>query len=407
MKNISSEALMDNQIAVTANSRTDWFSIVVLTIAAIVFVTAELLPVGIIREISASFAEPIGKTGLMVTGYAWTVAISAVLITAFLTPLERRVLLLVITIIFAVANFLVACAPSLNILFIARILGAFSHGVFWSTVGPLCVRLSGNSSKARATAMVFGGIAIATVIAVPVGTLLTQWLGWRLAFAMIAVMSFLITITIWIRFPKLPSDSIGALNQISQLLRHPLMRRLMPATALALTGHFCAFTYISLLLEQHLGIAHHFLAWYLFLFGCAGVIGNWLAGLLNDHHLCRASQWIMIMMASVIIAAACLPKGANLSAALLVIIWGAGICLLTVTLQSLILTLPSQLTDTASSLHVSMFNTGIGAGALLGGLCVDYLSPQIAAWSGGAMLLMAAIFLGLPITQNLTKNSLA
>lgn len=384
---------------------TDWFSIIILTIAAITFVTAELLPVGILPEISLCFHQPIGKVGLMVTGYAWTVAASAVLITAWLAPLERRILLLFITSLFAAANVLVACSPSLSFLFFARILGAFSHGVFWSIVGPLCVRLSGHSSKARATSIVFGGIAVATVLAVPAGTLLAQWFGWRMAFVGIACISFLLTVAIVIRFPCLPSTSHSCLNQLSQLVRHPMLHRLCPATALALTGHFCAFTYIGPLLEKSVGIAYSQLAFYLFLFGMAGVIGNLIAGKLPDHQLQRACQWVMAVMAIVIVSCACIPKESHVFAALFIIVWGASICFLTVALQSLILTLPSAMTDAASAIHVSMFNTGIGTGALLGGLIVDHLPVQMVAWVGGACLLATAVMMGWPIRQNKLINS--
>lgn len=374
-------------------TNTNWLSVFALTLAAIVFVTAELLPIGILPEISVSLHQSIGKVGLIVTSYAWTVAISAVLITTGLAALERKILLFLILIVFAVANLLVACSPSLSYLFIARVISAFSHGVFWSTVGPLCVRLSGQTSKARVTAIVFGGIAIATVVAVPVGTLLSQWLGWRVAFIAIALTSFVIAIIIGFVFPRLSSDNHRALNSIPQLLRHPLMQRLCPATALALTGHFCALTYISPLLEKGIGISYHYLAFYLFLFGAAGFLGSGLAGMLGEHHLFRAAQYITITMGIVIIGLACLPIGANVSAACLIIIWGACICLLTVTLQSLIFTLPVHLRDAASALYVSMFNTGIGSGALLGGLFIDYLSPKGVAWIGGFILFMAAAIL--------------
>jgi len=262
------------EISLSKQRSTDWFSILLLACTAMVFVTAELLPVGILGEISRSFSAPVGKVGLMVTGYAWTVALSAVLITSFLGSFERRTLLIGITLLFAVANVLVACAPSLTMLFIARVVGAFGHGVFWSMVGPICIRLSGNASKARATSVVFGGIAVAAVIAVPGGTLLSQFVGWRYAFGMIALASLLLMVAIVWRFPKLPSNTKGSLKQLPQLLRHPLMRRLCPSTALALTGHFCAFTYVSLLLEKGVRITPDHLAFYLFLpeaFACIAI----------------------------------------------------------------------------------------------------------------------------------------
>ncbi|OGT21834.1 MAG: hypothetical protein A3C55_03950 [Gammaproteobacteria bacterium RIFCSPHIGHO2_02_FULL_42_13] len=395
-------SISTSETVMPESAKSDWFALIILTITAIVFVTAELLPVGILPEISASFQQPIGRVGLMVTGYAWTVAISAVLITSYLASLERRKLLFFISVLFAVANFMVACSSSLAVLFIARVIGAFSHGVFWSIAGPLCLRLSGHTSKARVATVVFSGIAIATVVAVPAGTVLAQHLGWQAAFASIAFINLIIAFLVVVRFPPtLTSESRSYLSQLPQIICHPLLRRLFPSTALALTGHFCAFTYISLLLIKGVGVSPAHLAFYLFLFGGAGVIGNVLAGKLVDSQLKQACLWIMIVMAIAIMLCAFLPLGASISAGFLVIIWGAGICMLTVSIQSLILTLPIQIADVASAMNVSMFNVGIGSGALFGGLIVDHMPLEAVALVGGITLLMAAAIMAWPIKEKI------
>jgi predicted MFS family arabinose efflux permease len=159
---------------------------------------------------------------------------------------------------------------------------------------------------------------------------------------------------------------------------------------LALTGHFCVLTYITVLLEQKIGIASSHVAFYLFLFGVAGVVGNILVGRLADHYLQRACLWIMILMVVVVIALGCLSADAVMGAALLIMLWGAAICALTISLQSLILTLPAALTSIASAVYVSMYNAGIGGGALLGGMLIDHFPPQVLAWVGGTLLLLAA-----------------
>ncbi len=377
---------------------------VILTMGSIVFVTAEILPVGILSEISNSFSAPIGKVGLMVTGYAWAVAISAVFITRLLSNMDRRNLLLIITLLFFLANLFVAITPSLNGLYIARIVAAFSHGVFWSIIGPLCVRLSVSTNKAKATGLVFGGIAIASVIAVPLGVLLTQWVGWRMAFLALAIVSLAIAIAVWLFFPRLPSENRTSLKQIGQLLFHPFLQRLYPATILALTGHFCAFTYIAFILEKMIQIPHQSLAFYLFLFGISGFIANLIVGIIPDQYLRMTSQWDMWIMAIVIVLCTLIPKSSFWMAAIVMVIWGAGIAVLTVTLQSLILTLPTHLMDIASAVHVSCFNIGIGSGALIGGIIADsYGSAQFISWASGTVLIIAGFIL---MTAPYLKNSL-
>lgn len=374
-----------------------WLAVALLSLAALVFVTAELIPVGILHEIGQTFHEPVGRVGLMVTGYAWTVALSAVFVTGLLTRLERRALLLTIMTAFALGNLLVAVAPSLPLLFAGRVLGAFSHGVFWSIAGPLAVRLVSGAAKARATAVVFGGIAVATVIAVPAGTFLAQAIGWRFTFAAIALVSLAIAGLALVFFPILPSEGGNRFGMLPVLLRRPLLRRTLPATALALTGHFCAFTYVGPLLEQEVGIRHSSLGFYLIVFGLAGAVGNGVVGLVSDRFLRPATAAAMAAMALTIAACAGLASGRPLLAMGLVAIWGGGICLLTVTLQSLVLRLAPDAGDTASSMHVAMFNTGIGSGALLGGLLIDRATPAVPAWAGSAALAAAMLIVAWPV----------
>lgn len=391
---------------VVEKDKTQWFSILILAIAAAIFVTAELLPVGILLEVGTSFHQPIGKVGLMVTGYAWTVAISALLITSWLASLERRALLLVIMLIFSIANLLVAFSPSLLWLFIARVIGAFSHGVFWSIVGPLSIRLVGNTAKAKATSIVFGGMAVASIFAVPIGILLAQSLGWRSAFISIAAISLLIAIAIILKFPRLQGEnkSHSYVKQMPILLKHPLLQRVFPATALALTGHFCAFTYISALLEKRIGIDEQQLPFYLFLFGISGVIGNAFSGMLADRMLRHTGQLTMLMMAIVLILMSYFQGGMIFLLVCLVAIWGMSMCLLTVTLQSLILTVPQSIAGAASAMHVSMFNIGIGTGALLGGYCIDNLPVQAVALTGSFSLFVSAIIMMWPLKKQQTVN---
>lgn len=374
-------------------------SLFILMLAAIIFVTAELVPVGILPEISSSLHYQVGTIGLIITGYAWTVTLSAVLITAYFSIWERRKLLLSIMIVFAVANLAVANATSLPILFLGRILGALSHGIFWASVGGLCVKLANNLSVSRATAIVFGGIAVATVFAVPTGTLIAQYLGWRAVFDIISLGSVLVTILIYFNFPKIPGQTNNQWRHIPETFRHPLLRYLFPATVLAITGHFCAFTYISLLLQKIIKIPNYYLAIYLFLFGIAGVIGNIIAGMLKDQQLLHASILAMLSLSIAIIMCIYLPSNAFITTAVLIAIWGIGICILTVSLQSLILTLPKSIVDTASAIHVSMFNAGIGAGAFLGGIIIDKLHITIVAETGSLLLFVAAIILIMPLNK--------
>ncbi|MDE9458094.1 MFS transporter [Xenorhabdus bovienii] len=394
----------DCQSAVTKSVRkTSWFSIIILSLAAIIFVTAELLPIGVLHEIGNTYNKSAGNIGLIVTGYAWVVALSAISATSFFMKVEKKKLVIGILLAFSISNLIVSFAPNLFWLYIGRVIGAFFHGVFWSIVGPLAVRLVPDSGKAKATSLVFGGIAIASVAVVPIATFVSQNIGWRLSFISLAIMGLLITIAVLFSMPKVHQADASKKIAIKEIITQPYLRRTFPVTALALSGNYCAFTYISPLLENRAGISHEQLPFFLLLFGMFGLIGNIISGFITDSKLVAATRTVLAIMIVSVIGIGYFSEDNLALTYSFVAMWGIGICLLTVTLQSLVLNLATGTGEQASSVHVAMFNTGIGTGAFIGGILIDRFNTETTALIGGILLIIAFVILIPQIKPN--KNS--
>ncbi|MDE1473661.1 MFS transporter [Xenorhabdus bovienii] len=394
----------DCQSAVTKSVRkTSWFSIIILSLAAIIFVTAELLPIGVLHEIGNTYNKSAGNIGLIVTGYAWVVALSAISATSFFMKVEKKKLVIGILLAFSISNLIVSFAPNLFWLYIGRVIGAFFHGVFWSIVGPLAVRLVPDSGKAKATSLVFGGIAIASVAVVPIATFVSQNIGWRLSFISLAIMGLLITIAALFSMPKVHQADASKKIAIKEIITQPYLRRTFPVTALALSGNYCAFTYISPLLENRAGISHEQLPFFLLLFGMFGLIGNIISGFITDSKLVAATRTVLAIMIVSVIGIGYFSEDNLALTYSFVAMWGIGICLLTVTLQSLVLNLATGTGEQASSVHVAMFNTGIGTGAFIGGILIDRFNTETTALIGGILLIIAFVILIPQIKPN--KNS--
>lgn len=396
----------DCQGAVTKPIRkTSWFSIIILSLAAIIFVTAELLPIGVLHEIGNTYNKSAGNIGLIVTGYAWVVALSAISATSFFMKVEKKKLVIGILLAFSISNLIVSFAPNLFWLYIGRVIGAFFHGVFWSIVGPLAVRLVPDSGKAKATSLVFGGIAIASVAVVPIATFVSQNIGWRLSFISLAIMGLLITIAALFSMPKVHQADASKKIAIKEIITQTYLRRTFPVTALALSGNYCAFTYISPLLENRAGISHEQLPFFLLLFGMFGVIGNIISGFITDSRLVAATRAILAVLIISVIGIGYFSEGNVALTYSFIAMWGIGICLLTVTLQSLVLNLATDTGERASSVHVAMFNTGIGSGAFIGGILIDRFNTETTALTGGILLTIAFVILIPQIKLNNNSSS--
>ncbi|MFC0226940.1 MFS transporter [Serratia aquatilis] len=373
--------------------KTYWFAIMVLSLSAIIFVTAELLPIGVLQEIGDTYQQPVGKIGLIITGYAWVVAFSAVFVTSLFLKIERRILIIILLISFGLSNIIVSLSPNLTVLYIGRVIGAFSHGIFWSIVGPLAVRLSSEGGKAKATALVFGGIAIASVGVVPLATLVSQRIGWELSFFILGLSALVISIFVRLSMPVVQHDKAQKTTSLMRVITQPYLRRTFPVTALALCGNYCAFTYIGPLVETQIGISHAKFPLFLLLFGVAGVVGNFISGFVSDRNLVLATRITLLLMALSVGSMGLLTDISLVAGIFMMALWGAGICIITVTLQSLVLNLAEDSGERPSSVHVAMFNIGIGSGAFLGGVLLDGFNIATVALTASGLMLLALVLL--------------
>ena len=162
-----------------------WLPIIGLAFAAFVFNTSEFLPVGLLPDIAESLHETVPFTGLILTGYAFVVAVMSLPLTVLTAKLERRKLLLFLLFLFAVCHFVVPWVTSFGTLLVARIGVALSHSVFWSIMTPLAARVAPHGKRALGLASVMGGTIVATVLGVPIGTNLGHFFGWQESFFII------------------------------------------------------------------------------------------------------------------------------------------------------------------------------------------------------------------------------
>lgn len=131
-----------------------WLPVAMLAVAAFVYNTSEFLPVGLLPDIAEGLNESTSFTGLVITGYAWVVAIASLPLAIATAKLERRKLLLSLMGIFAVAHLVMPWVTSFMTLLAARVMVALAHAVFWSIMFPLAARMSpkGQTAKGKSEA---------------------------------------------------------------------------------------------------------------------------------------------------------------------------------------------------------------------------------------------------------------
>lgn len=367
-----------------------WFAVITLAVAAFIFNTTEFVPVGLLPDIAKGFSMDVAQTGLLMTIYAWAVTIFSLPLTMLTVRFERRRLLILLFCIFIVSHALAAIAWSFSSLLTARLGIAMAHSVFWAITIPLAVRLAPKGNKTKALSFIVTGSSLATVMGVPLGTVIGHHFGWRITFAVIGIIATIILLLLWRVLPTLSSQSSGNFKVIPSLLKRPSLQYIYLSLALVMTAHFTASTYISPYLQDIGGMSNNVVVMMLFVIGLAGIVG----GILFARYAGRyASAMLFLSLSGLMLSLALFYFSLMHWWALIpiAITWGIVITLISMLLQSKVLEKAPDAPDIGIAIFSAVFNIGIGGGALLGGQMIEQVGLANIAYVGAALTLVALL----------------
>ncbi|SER21303.1 MFS transporter [Actinokineospora terrae] len=379
-----------------------WPAVWVLGLGTFLFVTTELLPVGLLPSIGAGVGVPVGIAGLVVSVYGGIAALTAAPLTSWVRRMDRRTLLVSLLGLLVVGNVISAVAPNYLVLMLGRVVIAFAHGVFWSTTPAVGTRLVEPKNAVRALSVVLGGISVASVVGVPLGTAIGQAANWRVAFLAAAGAGLLVLVAVLVLLPSMKARNSGGLAAIPQLLRNGPFLVAISVAALTMIGHYLAYTYVTPYLEDVVGISPGMVSVLLLVFGAAGIAGNFLAGGAVARGLRRALVSAVALLAASLLVISLTGGASTIAAIVLLVTWGLSYAALPVCLQTLVLRSAPNATDAASSLYVAVFNASIALGALGGGIAVE--SAGVGSVTAVGAVLVAAALIVLLVSRKTQQN---
>ena len=370
--------------------------LIALAIGAFGIGLTEFVIMGLLPEVASDFAVTEAAAGWLISGYALSVVVGALGLTAATTRLPRKPVLLGLIVLFIVGNALTALAPDYTTAMIGRVVAALSHGAFFGIGSVVAADLVEPAKKARAIAIMFTGLTAANVFGVPFGTFLGQQFGWRSTFWVISGIGVvaLAGIAALVRAPRSAGEQVSLRHEL-RAFRSAQVWLSLTVTVLAYGGMFGAFTYIAFTLTGVTGFAASAVPWLLVLFGLGLVAGNAIGGRLADRSIDRTLLGFIAALVVVLVTFGVLAWSQPATIVILVLMGGFGFGTVP-GLQSRIMQYAGGAPTLASGANIGAFNVGNALGAWAGGVGISaglgYTSP---IWIGAAITASALVVMAI------------
>jgi predicted MFS family arabinose efflux permease len=371
-----------------------WGAVLAMALGAFTLVASEFMPVSLLTPIAADLHISEGQAGQAIAISGAFALLASLFITSFAGRLDRKTLLLSLTVLMMVSGTVVAFAPNYLVFMLGRALIGVAIGGFWSMSAATAMRLVPTQKVPRALAIVNGGNALATVVAAPLGSFLGSIIGWRGAFFCVVPVAAIAFAWKFASLPPMQAQRGEGAAGIVRLLKRPAVAFGMAAVSLFFMGQFALFTYLRPFLETVTHASVSTLSFMLLVVGIAGFVGTALIGGLLKGSLYRMLVVMPMLMAAIALALVAFGSSAAATAVLLAA-WGLiGTSAPVGWWTWLARTLPRE-AETGGGLMVAVVQLAIMLGATVGGLLFDTSGYQATFYMSAGLFVLAAVLAAL------------
>lgn len=373
----------------TVTAPRHWGAVLAMSLAAFALVASEFMPVSLLTPLAVDLHITEGQAGQGISVSGLFALLTSLVVAAIAARVDRKRLLLSLTLLMIVSGTVVAFAPNYQVFMLGRALIGVAIGGFWSLSAATAMRLVPEPQVPRALAIVNGGNALATVIAAPLGSFVGGLIGWRGAFFCVVPVAVLALAWLMVSLPSISAQGAAKNGGLWQLMKRTPVALGMLAVSAFFMGQFMLFTYLRPFLETVTQVSVSQLSLILLVLGVAGLAGTFLIERFLKKGLFLTLVIIPLLMAGIALALVRMGNSTVLTT-LLLGLWGLVATAAPVGWWTwLSKTLPDH-AEAGGGLMVAIIQLAIASGAILGGQVFDMSGYEATFELSAAVLVVAA-----------------
>lgn len=337
----------------------------VLAIGTFLLGLTEFSVMPMLPLVAESFGVSASQSGYIISAYAAGVVVGAPLLMMLTPNMNRRTALVLFAFLIFAFNGLSAAAASFEQIVFFRFLSGLPHGAYFGTALLFGARLAPEGRSTLYMSRVFSGLTIATIVGVPLATLLAQNMSWRWALMLVSMGAFVACVLLWRVLPSLEAEGDGLKSDLA-VLKNPLIWPIVFIAVIGFGGVFCLYTYLADTMIDVTQVPEYYISIAMVIFGIGSTLGNWLFGHVHDRVVAKVTGAALVYC--VLLAILYVSAADNLwFLYLVVLLLGASLGLSTV-IQAMLMRVAKGGHAVIGALLQCAFNTANAIGPLAGSL---------------------------------------
>ncbi|WP_405529040.1 MFS transporter [Streptomyces canus] len=346
------------------------FVVWVLAAGTFLMGTTEFVVAGLLPALAGDLGVSVSHAGLLITAFAIGMIVGAPTMAMATLRLPQRQTLILALSVFCLGHLVAALSTSFSIVLAARVVTALATGAFWSVGFVVATAAAGRHNATRATGVMIGGLTLANVVGVPIGSFVGQFTGWRGPFWALAVLSGLAAVFIGRFIPAREQRVEVSLRSEVRALRQGRLWLALSAAMFIMGGVLATYTYVTPLLTDRAGIPAGAVPFVLVAFGVGALGGTTTGGHLGDRR--PMTTTITAAAATALVLLLMIPLSGNpLTATVLVFLMGLTGFTVNPVVTALAMRFAGDAPTLTSALTTSAFNVGVAGGSWIAGVALD------------------------------------